>query len=170
MAKQKKTNVMRMLDSNHIPYDTKSYTYSEEDLSGIHAAAVLGLPPEQVFKTLVGRGKTTGPVVFCIPCHKELDLKKAAAVSHNKSVQLLHVKELLDITGYIRGGCSPIGMKKTFPTYIDASVRAFDTVSISAGQRGLQVLLSPQDLIPLIRAVVAPLVMDTITLTNGRVR
>lgn len=111
MSKTKKTNAMRILDKNHILYDIKTYEYTEEDLSGIHAAAEVGMPPDKVFKTLVGRGNVTGPVVFCIPVHKELDLKKAAHVSGNKNVHLIHVKELSDLTGYIRGGCSPIGMK-----------------------------------------------------------
>ena len=110
---------MRILDKQKIAYTTKAYEYSEDDLSGVHAAAALGMDPEQVFKTLVGQGNKTGPVVFCIPSDKELDLKKAAACSGNKSVQLLHVKDLPGLTGYIRGGCSPIGMKKKFPTYIE---------------------------------------------------
>jgi Cys-tRNA(Pro)/Cys-tRNA(Cys) deacylase len=114
MAKIKKTNVMRILDKQKIPYTTKAYNYSEDDLSGVHAAAELGMDPEQVFKTLVGQGNKTGIVVFCIPSDKELDLKKAAACSGNKSLHLLHVKDLPGLTGYIRGGCSPIGMKKQF--------------------------------------------------------
>ena len=141
MAKVKKTNVMRILDRHKIVYDTKTYAYSEDDLSGIHASAELGMEAARLFKTLVGMGNKKGIVVFCIPSDRELDLKKAAAVSGNKSVELLHVKDLPGITGYIRGGCSPIGMKKQFPTYIDASAEDFDTISISAGQRGLQVLL-----------------------------
>lgn len=141
MAKVKKTNVMRILDRHKIVYDTKTYAYTEDDLSGIHAAAELGMDVARLFKTLVGRGNKTGIVVFCIPSNRELDLKKAAAVSGNKHVELLHVKDLPGITGYIRGGCSPIGMKKQFSTYIDTSAENFDTISISAGQRGLQVLL-----------------------------
>ena len=141
MAKVKKTNVMRILDKHKIMYDTKTYAYTEDDLSGIHAAAELGLDAARLFKTLVGKGNRTGIVVFCIPSDRELDLKKAAAVSGNKHVELLHVKDLPGITGYIRGGCSPIGMKKQFPAYIDTSAENFDTISISAGQRGLQVLL-----------------------------
>lgn len=141
MAKVKKTNVMRILDKHKIMYDIKTYAYTEDDLSGIHAAAELGLDAARLFKTLAGKGNRTGIVVFCIPSDRELDLKKAAAVSGNKHVELLHVKDLPGITGYIRGGCSPIGMKKQFPTYIDTSAENFDTISISAGQRGLQVLL-----------------------------
>ena len=141
MAKVKKTNVMRILDRHKIVYDTKTYAYTEDDLSGIHAAAELGMDAARLFKTLVGKGNKTGVVVFCIPSDRELDMKKAAAVSGNKHVELLHVKDLPGITGYIRGGCSPIGMKKQFPTYIDTSAENFNTISISAGQRGLQVLL-----------------------------
>lgn len=170
MSKTKKTNAMRILDKNHILYDIKTYEYTEEDLSGIHAAAEVGMPPDKVFKTLVGRGNVTGPVVFCIPVHKELDLKKAAHVSANKNVHLIHVKELSDLTGYIRGGCSPIGMKKLFPTYIDETALSIDIFSISAGQRGLQILAAPKDIIKLIDACTADLTMSDIILTDGRVR
>ena len=128
MAKIKKTNVMRLLDKEHVRYTVKTYEYTEDDLSGIHAAAETGLNPEHVFKTLVGEGNKTGPVVFCIPVHKELDLKKAAHASGNKNVHLIHVKELPGLTGYLRGGCSPIGMKKAFPVYIDAVVGPLDTI------------------------------------------
>lgn len=113
MAKVKKTNVMRILDKHKIVYDIKTYAYTEDDLSGIHAAAELGMDAARLFKTLVGKGNKTGIVVFCIPSDRELDLKTAAAVSGNKHVELLHVKDLPGVTGYIRGGCSPIGMKKT---------------------------------------------------------
>ena len=120
-----KTNAMRLLEQAKITYQTSQYDYSEEDLSGVHAAEVLGFDPAMVFKTLVTRGDKTGPVVFVIPVAQELDLKKAAKVSGNKSVAMVHVKELLVLTGYIRGGCSPIGMKKKFPTYVDESFAAF---------------------------------------------
>ena len=170
MAKLKKTNVMRILDKQKIAYTTKAYEYSEDDLSGVHAAAALGMDPEQVFKTLVGQGNKTGPVVFCIPSDKELDLKKAAACSGNKSVQLLHVKDLPGLTGYIRGGCSPIGMKKQFPTYIDASAETYDAISISAGQRGQQVFLPAASIMEVTGAVLADLTMKEVTLTEGRVR
>lgn len=170
MAKTKKTNVMRILDKQKITYTTKAYDYSEGDLSGVHAAAALGMDAGQVFKTLVGQGNKTGPVVFCIPSNKELDLKKAAACSGNKNVQLLHVKELLGLTGYIRGGCSPIGMKKQFPTYIDISADSYEAVSISAGMRGQQVFVSPHDIASLIGASFCELTMSDITLTEGRVR
>lgn len=141
-----KTNAMRLLDAAKIEYSTKEYEYDESDLSGSHAAKVLGIPAEQVFKTLVTKGDKTGPVVFCIPVDEELDLKKAAAISRNKKVEMLHVKDLLGLTGYIRGGCSPIGMKKKFPTYIDESAILFDDISISAGVRGCQIVASPYDI------------------------
>ncbi|WP_301861110.1 Cys-tRNA(Pro) deacylase [uncultured Megasphaera sp.] len=170
MAKVKKTNVMRMLDKQKIAYTTKAYAYDESDLSGVHAAAELGMDPSQVFKTLVGQGNKTGPVVFCIPSDKELDLKKAAACSGNKDVHLLHVKDLPGLTGYIRGGCSPIGMKKLFPTYIDESAQTYDAISLSAGMRGQQVLVAPQDVADLIHASFCDLLMKDVTLTEGRVR
>ena len=170
MAKTKKTNVMRILDKHKIPYTTKAYDYTEDDLSGVHAATELGMDPDQVFKTLVGQGNKTGPVVFCIPSDKELDLKTAAACSGNKNVHLLHVKELPGLTGYIRGGCSPIGMKKQFPTYIDATAKNYDVISLSAGMRGQQVLVAPQAVADLIGAAFHELTMHDIILTEGRVR
>ena len=142
-----KTNVMRLLDAAGVHYRTAEYEYDESDLSGQHAAEQLDLPAEQVFKTLVARGDKSGPVVFCIPVLDELDLRRAAAVSGNKKVELIHLKELLPLTGYLRGGCSPIGMKKKFPTYIDETCILFDEIAVSAGARGKQIILSPDDLI-----------------------
>lgn len=153
MKKGKKTNVMRKLDKASIPYETKSYAYTEEDLSGVHAAKALGYDPDMVFKTIVVTGDKTGPVVFCLPSEKELDLKNAAKISGNKSVTMLHVKDLPAVTGYMRGGCSPIGMKKQFPTYIDRSCLSHERISISAGQRGRQVLLAPHHLISMVHAI-----------------
>lgn len=155
MKKEKKTNVMRILDKAGIPYTTKSYEYDESDLSGVHAAESLGYDPDMVFKTLVAEGDKTGPVVFCLPSEKELDLKAAARISMNKRVELIHVKDLLALTGYMRGGCSPIGMKKEFPTYVDCRCQLHDKISISAGQRGHQVVLSPSELITFIHATMA---------------
>ena len=152
-----KTNAMRLLEQAKITYQTSQYDYSEEDLSGVHAAEVLGFDPAMVFKTLVTRGDKTGPVVFVIPVAQELDLKKAAKVSGNKSVAMVHVKELLALTGYIRGGCSPIGMKKKFPTYVDESALDQTIISISAGMRGKQILLAPQDLLAYLGAKTADL-------------
>lgn len=152
-----KTNVMRMLDAEKITYGTAEYEYSEDDLSGVHAAQAINMPAEQVFKTLVTKGDKTGPIVFVIPVAEELDLKKAAKVSQNKSIEMLHVKDLLGLTGYIRGGCSPIGMKKKFTTYIDETVELFDNISISAGVRGCQVIINPEVLIKFIDAKQADL-------------
>lgn len=149
-----KTNVMRLLDAAGVHYRTAEYEYDESDLSGRHAAEQLDLPAEQVFKTLVARGDKTGPVVFCIPVLDELDLRRAAAVSGNKKVELIHLKELLPLTGYLRGGCSPIGMKKKFPTYIDETCILFDEIAVSAGARGKQIILSPDDLVSYTAATV----------------
>lgn len=149
-----KTNVMRLLDAAGVHYRTAEYEYDESDLSGRHAAEQLDLPAEQVFKTLVSRGDKSGPVVFCIPVLDELDLRRAAAVSGNKKVELIHLKELLPLTGYLRGGCSPIGMKKKFPTYIDETCILFDEIAVSAGARGKQIILSPDDLISYTAATV----------------
>ena len=136
-----KTNVMRMLDADGIEYEALEYLPDDNDLSGVHVADQIGIPREQVFKTLVARGNKTGPVVFVIPCEAELDLKKCAAVSGNKNVELLTVKELLPVTGYIRGGCSPIGMKRKFPVYFDESVTLYDKITVSAGVRGCQLVV-----------------------------
>lgn len=148
MTKEKKTvtNVMRLLEKAGIPYDTREYEYDESDLSGVHAAQVLGLDPDMVFKTLVLRGERTGWFVCVVPAAYEVDLKKAAAVTGDKKCDLIAVKELLPLTGYIRGGCSPVGMKKQFPTYIDETATLQETISVSAGQRGVQVLVAPQAL------------------------
>lgn len=136
-----KTNAMRRLDAAKIPYEVKEYEVDENDLSGVHIATQIGLPFEQVFKTLTARGDKTGVLVFCLPVDKEIDLKKAAAITGNKKIELLPVKELLSVTGYIRGGCSPIGMKKKYPTYIDESAKNFDRITVSAGIKGAQLFL-----------------------------
>jgi len=148
-----KTNAMRLLEAEGIHYRGAEYEYDEMNLSGIHAAEYIGIPAEQVFKTLVTRGDKTGVLVFCIPVDMELDLKKAAAVSGNKKLEMTHVKELLGLTGYIRGGCSPIGMKKKYPTFIDETAILFDEIAVSAGVRGEQILLEPEKLIAFIQAV-----------------
>ena len=147
MKPSNKTNVMRQLDAAKIPYTVYTYEVDESDLSGTHIADQLGLPYEQVFKTIVTRGDKTGYLVFCIPCHKEIDLKKAAQVTNNKKVEPIQVKELLGLTGYIRGGCSPVGMKKRFPTYFDQSARELPSITVSAGVRGMQLLLRSEDII-----------------------
>ena len=157
MKPNQKTNAMRQLDAAKIPYTVCSYEVDESDLSGTHLADQIGLPYEQVFKTIVTRGDKTGHLVFCIPCHKEIDLKKAATVTGNKKVEPVQVKELLGLTGYIRGGCSPIGMKKRFPTYFDGSVEWQDTVTVSAGVRGMQLLLRAEDIVSFVGAKIADL-------------
>ncbi|GHV64215.1 Cys-tRNA(Pro)/Cys-tRNA(Cys) deacylase [Spirochaetia bacterium] len=153
----KRTNVLRLLDAAGISYIVKEYPVDESDLSGIHAAALLGMPVEQIFKTLVLRGGSGAYAVCCIPCAGELDLKKTARVTGEKSIDLIPVKDLQPLTGYIRGGCSPIGMKKQFPTFIDETAEFFDTIGVSAGQRGMQVILSPAELVAFTGAAVADL-------------
>ena len=147
-----KTNAVRLIQNAGIPCRETWYVYDENDLSGMHAAEAIGFPPEQVFKTLVVRGTKTGINVFCIPVCCELDLKKAAQAAKDKSVAMLTVKELLPATGYIRGGCSPVGMKKKYPTYIEESCLLFDEIAVSAGERGHQVILSPIQLASLVDA------------------
>ena len=155
-----KTNAMRRLDAAKIAYRVCEYEVNESDLSGSHIADEIGLPHEQVFKTLVARGDRTGPVVFCIPVDKEIDLKAAARITGNKSIEMVHVKDLLALTGYIRGGCSPIGMKKKFPTYVDESALRFDRITVSSGMRGAQLLLSVSELLPFIEAQCAALCQE----------
>lgn len=153
-----KTNVARLLDKAKVSYRLVPYEVDENDLSAVHVAAQLGEEVEQVFKTLILHGDRTGHFVCIIPGDNEVDLKKAAKVSGNKKCELIPMKELLPLTGYIRGGCSPIGMKRPFPTYIHHTVEQFDTVFISAGVRGLQLALAPPDLIREAHATVADLV------------
>lgn len=157
MAKNVKTNVMRLLDKAKISYHVKEYPVDENDLSGSHAADLLGVDHGSVFKTLVLKGERTGYLVCCIPVDDELDLKKAAKAAGDKKVEMLPMKDLLSVTGYIRGGCSPIGMKKKFPTYVDQSALRYEEIAVSAGQRGVQVLLSPNDLRDYVGAVVTEL-------------
>ena len=142
-----KTNAMRQLDAAKIKYTPLEYEVDENNLAGTHIADCIGLPYEKVFKTIVTRSDKGVIHVFCIPCHKEIDLKKAAAVTRSKKIEPLPVKELLGITGYIRGGCSPIGMKKKFSTYFDESALEVDELTVSAGVRGIQLLVSREDII-----------------------
>ena len=148
---------MRKLDKAGIKYEPIEYVPDDSDLSGVHIAKQTGLPPEIMFKTLVARGEKRGLLVFCIPVNAELDLKKCAAVAGDKRVELVAVKELLGLTGYIRGGCSPIGMKKDFPTYFDETVILYDKITVSAGIKGCQLMLSQSELIDFIGATVADL-------------
>ena len=141
-----KTNVMRLLSAAGISYTVKEYPVDESDLSAVHAAEFLDIPAEQVFKTLVLQGASGAYIVCCIPAASELDLKKTAKAAAEKSIDLIPMKSIQSLTGYIRGGCSPIGMKKQFSTYIDETAMLFSAIGVSAGERGVQVILSPEEL------------------------
>lgn len=154
-----KTNAVRQLQKAGIPCREVFYDFNEQDLSGMHAAVSTGFPPEQVFKTLVARGIRTGINVFCIPVCCELDLKKAAKMAGDKSMEMIHVKELLAITGYIRGGCSPVGMKKKYPTFFDESCCLYDEIAVSAGERGHQMIVDPNKLVSLVNATLADITL-----------
>jgi Cys-tRNA(Pro)/Cys-tRNA(Cys) deacylase len=153
----KKTNAARLLDAKGISYELAEYEVDENDLSAVSLAMKIGQDVEQIFKTLVLKGDKTGVFVAVIPGNAEVDLKKAAKISGNKSCVLVHQKELLGLTGYIRGGCSPLGMKKPYPIYIHENCQLFDQIFISAGQRGLQLQLNPEDLILMTSAEVCDL-------------
>lgn len=157
-TKAVKTNAMRLLDTQGISYETAEYEVDENDLSGVHLAETVGVDVSLVYKTLVVRGERTGINVFVIPAAEELDLKKCAAAANDKRAEMIHVKELLPLTGYIRGGCSPIGMKKKYPTFIDSSAFSHERIYVSAGQRGVQLILSPEDLKKAASASVAELI------------
>ena len=155
-----KTNAMRMLDMAKIKYEIIEYEVDENDLSGTHIAQTVGLAYEMVFKTIVAKGDKSGFCVFCLPCHKEIDFKAAAVASGNKKVEPLHVKDLLGVTGYIRGGCSPVGMKKKFPTYFDASAESLDKLTVSAGIRGAQLLVCSSDILKYTEATLCNIAID----------
>lgn len=155
MTKINKTNAARLLDKIGLKYELIPYAVDEDNLAADHVAAELGENIEQVFKTLVLRGDKTGIFVCVIPGDKEVNLKAAAKISGNKSAAMLHVKELLSTTGYIRGGCSPIGMKKHFPTFLHNSCMAYDYIYVSAGVRGLQIKIAPDDLVKATEATLA---------------
>lgn len=157
MGKIEKTNAARLLDKAGIPYDLIPYTVDESNLAAEHVAEELGENIEQVFKTLVLRGDKNGLFVCVIPGNFEVDLKVAAKISGNKNCDLIPMKELLPLTGYIRGGCSPIGMKKPYPTFIHESALLYDHIYISAGLRGLQLRISPQDLLDFTGAELYPI-------------
>jgi Cys-tRNA(Pro)/Cys-tRNA(Cys) deacylase len=150
----KKTNAARLLDAKGISYDLTEYEVDENDLSATTLAKKIGQDVEQIFKTLVLRGDKTGVFVCVIPGNAEVDLKKAAKVSGNKNCAMVQQKELLGLTGYIRGGCSPLGMKKPYSIFIHETCQLFDQIYISAGQRGLQLKLNPEDLIKMVDAEV----------------
>ena len=153
-----KTNAMRLLAGAGIAYEVLTYEVDENDLSGVHIAEQIGLPLEMVFKTLVARGDRTGPLVFCIPVAEEIDLRAAASLTGNKKIEMVHVKDLLGLTGYIRGGCSPVGMKKKFPTYFDSSADKQTRITVSAGVRGAQLLLDRAALVEYVEGTLVPLI------------
>lgn len=157
MAKEQKTNAMRILDKNKIDYTVNTYE-CDGFVDGVTVADLLGQPYENSFKTLVAVGKSGGHFVFVLPIAEEVDLKAAARAVDEKAVELIHVKELFALTGYLRGGCTPIGMKKTFPTVIHESVLTFPTVIVSGGRIGAQILIAPQDLVRVTRAKVADII------------
>lgn len=154
-----KTNAIRLIERAKINYREAFYEYDINDLNGNHAAEAIGFPPEQVYKTLVAKGSRTGINVFCIPVCAELDLKKAAKTAGDKDMALIPVKDLLGLTGYIRGGCSPVGMKKNYPTYFEESCELFDEIAVSAGERGHQVILPPMDLVKLVNGSLADIIV-----------
>ena len=152
-----KTNAVRLVEQAGIPCREQFYEFDESDLSGTHAAQAIGMPPEQVFKTLVARGEKTGINVFCIPVCCELNLKKAAKAAGDKNMELVAVKELRGLTGYIRGGCSPVGMKKKYPTFFDETCILWDEIAVSAGARGHQMIVPPEALAALVSATLVDL-------------
>jgi Cys-tRNA(Pro)/Cys-tRNA(Cys) deacylase len=154
----KKTNAVRILESNNISFETFEYEFNEDEIDAISVAKKINAPEDVVFKTLVADGDKTGYVVFIIPGNAELNLKKAAKESGNKSVEMIKVKDLLSVTGYIRGGCSPIGMNKKYPTYIEETSQLFDQIYVSAGVRGMQMKIAPQDLANLTDAEIVNLI------------
>jgi Cys-tRNA(Pro)/Cys-tRNA(Cys) deacylase len=156
--KTQKTNAVRLLEANSIQHSALTYEVDEDDLSGITVAKKIGVEPEKVFKTLVTRGEKTGINVFCIPVTEELNLKKAASVCGDKKIEMIKEKELLPLTGYIKGGCSPIGMKKHYPTFIDETAQLFDEISISAGVRKMQIIIKPEDLAKILGSNFADLI------------
>ena len=160
MTKKKtpKTNAARMLDRLGIPYELLTYPVDERDLSAAHVAEVTGIPLERIYKTLVVRGDRTGVFMAVVPGAGELDLKAAAAASGNKRAEMVHLKEVFDLTGYVRGGCSPLGAKKPYPVYCDESILHHEHVCVSAGRRGEQFSLAPADLIRAAAATAVPLV------------
>ncbi|KAB2909428.1 MAG: Cys-tRNA(Pro) deacylase [Ignavibacteriales bacterium] len=153
-----KTNAIRLLERMGVKFNTISYPVSEEELDAVSVAKKVGLDPDTVFKTLVARNEANKIFVFIIPGPYELDLKKAAKSSGSKRVEMVKVKELFDLTGYIRGGCSPIGMKKHYPSFIDETAFLFDQISVSAGERGTQIILEPTSLVKTIEAKVVDLI------------
>lgn len=157
MAAVKKTNAVRQLESKKIPFELLEYEIDEELLSAEDAAAKTGIPEERTFKTLCCRGDKTGVMMVCVPAGRELDFKALAAASGNKSAALVHLKEVQGLTGYVRGGCSPLGTKKKYPVIIDDSAMTFDFITVNAGHRGLLFKLAPADLVKATEAKLAPI-------------
>ena len=162
MAKSsiEKTNVMRLLDQKKVPYTPHTYPHGDDAVDGVTVAQMTGMDPAKVFKTLVARGASKTPYVFVIPVACELDLKKAAKAVGEKSIAMLHVSELTPLTGYVRGGCSPVGMKKLYPTLLDQSAEDQATILVSAGRIGSQVELAPADLLRLTNGRLAELTAE----------
>lgn len=157
MAAVKKTNAVRQLENKKIPFELLEYEIDEELLSAEDAAAKTGIPEERTFKTLCCRGDKTGVMMVCVPAGRELDFKALAAASGNKSAELVHLKEVQGLTGYVRGGCSPLGTKKKYPVVIDDSAMKFDFITVNAGHRGLLFKLAPTDLVKATEAKLAPI-------------
>lgn len=155
-----KTNAMRILDKSNIQYSIKEYPVDENDLSGVHVAKVLGMDERMLFKTLLLKGEKRGYLVCCIPVAEELDMKKAAKAAGDKSVAMLPLKDLTAVSGYLRGGCSPIGMKRQYPTFIDNTATAYDSIAISGGKRGVQIIIAPNSLSDFIGAKFCDLKQD----------
>ena len=149
--KEQKTNVMRLLEQKKIKYTPHEYPHGDDAVDGATVAAICGLDPSQVFKTLVARGASKSIYVFDVPVTGELDLKKAAKAAGEKSIAMIHVSEINALTGYIRGGCSPVGMKKEFPTYIDETAMLFDAIAVSGGMRGVQLIVNPDQLLSFVK-------------------
>ncbi len=160
MASVKKTNAVRIMEASKVPFELLEYEIDEEALSAEDAAAKTNVPEEQTFKTLCARGDKQGVMMVCVPAGRELDFKKLASASGSKSAELVHLKEVNGLTGYIRGGCSPIGTKKKYPVYIDETAILFDYITVNAGQRGLLFKLAPDDLIKVTEAQAADLLRD----------
>ena len=158
MAAVKKTNAVRQLESKKIPFELLEYEIDEELLSAEDAAAKTGIPEERTFKTLCCRGDKTGVMMVCVPAGRELDFKALAAASGNKSAELVHLKEVQGLTGYVRGGCSPLGTKTKYPVVIDDTAMKFDFITVNAGHRGLLFKLAPADLVRATEAKLAPII------------
>ena len=158
MAKKFKTNALRMLDKVKIPYSIKEYEYDEEHLDGRHVASQVDMDPNAIFKTLVLHDHHNEHLVCCVPVLEEIDLKKLAKLAGRKSVEMIHQKDLLSVTGYMRGGCSPVGMKKQFPTYIDESILKVDEVAFSAGKRGYQMIVNVQQILTYLHVEVGDII------------